>query len=73
MLSSDLVKNRGCDANVMSVVGKVAKEALKMNAIEKHYFVRAVLAKSPPIKLFALVSAAVHAPREILMSIRLNH
>jgi len=70
MLSSDLVNNRGCDANVMDVVSKVVKESLRMNALEKHYFIRAVLAAGPPIRLFALVSAAVHAPKEMSIALR---
>ena len=68
MLSSDPVKNSGC--NVMEVVKKVTRESIFMNAIEKHYFLRAVLANNPPIKLFALVSAAVHAPKEMRTTIR---
>jgi len=57
-------------AKVMSVIEEVACEASSMNAIQKHYFIRAVLASAPPIKLLALVSAAVHVPKVMQSAIR---
>jgi hypothetical protein len=64
MLSSDPVKNSGC--NVMEVVERVAKESLKMNAIEKHHLTRSIIAANLPLDMLSAFSIAIHASRETI-------